>query len=183
MGSSPRVRGTCILYPFCPATLGLIPAGAGNIRPGGVLGSRCGAHPRGCGEHSRVWPLIPFWICSGRAHPRGCGEHILQRMACQRRVGSSPRVRGTLRNTLLKRQHIGLIPAGAGNISTCAEAASSRGAHPRGCGEHVSDESICPPCKGSSPRVRGTCTWSGRILSLIGLIPAGAGNMIFCWDR
>ena len=71
LGSSPRVRGTESTSPSCAARYRFIPAGAGNgtaIRTGDAPAS---------------------------VHPRGCGERIPPRSSIRRRVGSSPRVRGT----------------------------------------------------------------------------------------
>ena len=52
-GSSPRVRGTCDFPIFRFKTVGLIPAGAGNIELDSAGLGFPWAHPRGCGEH--VW--------------------------------------------------------------------------------------------------------------------------------
>ena len=70
-GSSPRVRGTFTSLAPRIRKVGLIPAGAGNIR---------------CDAASDD---------GGRAHPRGCGEHNCEAPACAPHPGSSPRVRGT----------------------------------------------------------------------------------------
>ena len=52
--------------------------------------------------------------------------------------GSSPRVRGTLGDTAMAGEAQGLIPAGAGNIVLYRLIELNAGAHPRGCGEHLS---------------------------------------------
>ena len=70
-GSSPRVRGTCLRLRVWRLCVGLIPAGAGNIRYAGSS------------------------VASYGAHPRGCGEHDILRGSLKGRRGSSPRVRGT----------------------------------------------------------------------------------------
>ena len=70
-GSSPRVRGTCVLSSCSSGGVRIIPACAGNIVP------------------SRMSLL---WIWD---HPRVCGEHINDYHAIVTIQGSSPRVRGT----------------------------------------------------------------------------------------
>ena len=99
---------------------GLIPAGAGNIFSGQQQLSFLRAHPRGCGEHY-MWPA-------------GATEA----------QGSSPRVRGTCGEAEKFFQSIGLIPAGAGNIADDTQHQSPHWAHPRGCGEHLSDMGFYP---------------------------------------
>ena len=133
---------------------GLIPAGAGNIFSGSS------------GE--RV----------ARAHPRGCGEHLSFLRVIVIRRGSSPRVRGTLPPINIHHRPPGLIPAGAGNIDLLFHWHAGFWAHPRGCGEHsiISGRVFDPG--GSSPRVRGTCVQDAATRDYLGLIPAGAGNII-----
>ena len=71
-GSSPRVRGTHLSGPQVSPTRRFIPACAGNTRPPLFFTIPTTVHPRVCGEHPKVKNLRPV------------------------RVGSSPRVRGTL---------------------------------------------------------------------------------------
>ena len=56
------------------------------------------------------------------------------------------------------KRNTGLIPAGAGNMVKAGYAARAGRAHPRGCGEHEAVALYRAGEKGSSPRVRGTCT-------------------------
>ena len=89
-GSSPRVRGTLKTALRELAGVGLIPAGAGNMRSGTPVPTARRAHPRGCGEHIGFLNIYPdFW-------------------------GSSPRVRGTCKVIILETYSPGLIPAGEG---------------------------------------------------------------------
>ena len=90
-GSSPRVRGTGHDHPQGLHVRRFIPAGAGNS------GSR------------------PSRRRSGTVHPRGCGEQRLMRRLFGCGVGSSPRVRGTVRNAEKLARLGRFIPAGAGN--------------------------------------------------------------------
>ena len=91
-GSSPRVRGTLRPPSHVYGSSGLIPAGAGNIFPSRGAFLKIRAHPRGCGEHQQADT-----------------SHFLEQ-------GSSPRVRGTCKQSVHIQQAAGLIPAGAGNI-------------------------------------------------------------------
>ena len=112
-----------------------------------------------------------------RAHPRRCGEHLRHDLDYGDTTGSSPQVRGTLLETGTQILPSGLIPAGAGNISAADTRGSARRAHPRRCGEHWARTSRTGGTGGSSPQVRGTCTTEPESGLLLGLIPAGAGNM------
>ena len=138
--------------------IGLIPAGAGNMR-----------------QEKQT-------MSSHRAHPRGCGEHRDSRVPRYRRLGSSPRVRGTSRSMERAVIRYGLIPAGAGNMSAEEALEELERAHPRGCGEHFGRIAADNSLKGSSPRVRGTCIVNLFLCLFTGLIPAGAGNMK-CRDK
>ncbi len=71
-GSSPRVRGTPLLRQSRCALRRFIPARAGNAR----------------------YPAITPPVTT--VHPRACGERSRAPAPCDRRNGSSPRVRGTL---------------------------------------------------------------------------------------
>ena len=151
-GSSPRVRGTeshllCFQHP-----VGIIPACAGN-RAGRrhALGT-CWDHPRVCGEQLIITELLMLFS------------------------GSSPRVRGTVPQTLRIGCLNGIIPACAGNssMSSCMRDASRD--HPRVCGEQWYCLMVFGLAPGSSPRVRGTGTTCLCKLDSLGIIPACAGN-------
>ena len=70
-GSSPRMRGTHLCGAPPTASLGIIPAYAGNT-------------PQSLRDSCRL-----------RDHPRVCGEHTLFSCVFARSLGSSPRMRGT----------------------------------------------------------------------------------------
>ena len=153
-GSSPRVRGTPVLIDGGVVDTGIIPACAGNTRPISAISRPC------------------------RDHPRVCGEHLEGHAAKTTGLGSSPRVRGTLRGLRRVGCHTGIIPACAGNTRVRASALRRVGDHPRVCGEHP-DAAICVfAFRGSSPRVRGTPKLSYVIRWLHGIIPACAGNTL-----
>ena len=91
VGSPPRVRGTRHRRPPRSRPLRLTPAGAGNT-----------TRSRGS------------WLTAG-AHPRGCGEHTRRTVPPPSVGGSPPRVRGTRAAAVDRRAGAGLTPAGAGN--------------------------------------------------------------------
>ena len=90
-GSSPRGRGTRWISARRLQHSRFIPAGAGNA----VALSQ---------------QSLPVTV-----HPRGCGEHQVAHLWKTLTVGSSPRVRGTLRWTYGGGKAQRFIPAGAGN--------------------------------------------------------------------
>ena len=161
-GSSPRVRGTRPHRPRWHSGQGIIPACAGNTWTEGLRPGDAGDHPRVCGEHSGE---------GGEPEPKS---------------GSSPRVRGTLRDGLGSCLHAGIIPACAGNTAYVLSAFSSSRDHPRVCGEHELPELRQAAIRGSSPRVRGTPPAQPIRLLLAGIIPACAGNTLWrvvCYVR
>ena len=151
MGSSPRVRGSRWCCSRRDMFTGIIPAGAGL--------TTC----PNCGK-----PMF-------RDHPRGCGAHTLSCVCTESKRGSSPRVRGSPSDVDITAHLLGIIPAGAGLTRRSAEQVPRSRDHPRGCGAHRSNLSRRPPCRGSSPRVRGSLDTSSSISTVPGIIPAGAG--------
>ena len=151
-GSSPRVRGTLVPNGGYIDNAGIIPACAGNTRPG-TFGRRWAwDHPRVCGEHCPSLPLDRPW------------------------TGSSPRVRGTQRGRRAWRPRAGIIPACAGNTYLLPFRAIVGRDHPRVCGEHNRNSGFVRSQAGSSPRVRGTLRVRAAGAHVVGIIPACAGN-------
>ena len=153
MGSSPQVRGTFGAANGEVESSGLIPAGAGNM------------------------VLAPRPTTAARAHPRRCGEHVLLPVGYWAVRGSSPQVRGTSVVVGSDGVASGLIPAGAGNITSVPLSVVRRAAHPRRCGEHPPGLARILMTRGSSPQVRGTSVSGGGVVERFRLIPAGAGNI------
>ena len=90
-------------------------------------------------------------------------------------LGSSPRVRGSLRLCVRLLLVVGIIPAGAGlTVPGFAKSAYERD-HPRGCGAHREQEKHIKALEGSSPRVRGSLHYLTLAEPDFGIIPAGAG--------
>ncbi len=153
-GSSPRMRGTLLAKLIAPDSKRFIPAYAGNTSIVRACPIPVPVHPRVCGEHTKAIPGVVL------------------------RVGSSPRMRGTLESKQLLKLFHRFIPAYAGNTLTSKAVDDTVPVHPRVCGEHT------PPCPniaghiGSSPRMRGTHQRLASAVSCKRFIPAYAGNTI-----
>ena len=115
-------------------------------------------------------------------HPRVCGEHTMASSGVRACSGSSPRMRGTLVQSVDAERGDGIIPAYAGNTGTMFIVESAKGDHPRVCGEHLDLHIQAVESAGSSPRMRGTRERHDRRFSRRGIIPAYAGNT-YTWRR
>ena len=173
-GSSPHVRGTCLLLAVGLEQVRFIPARAGNI-PGAdgrayeYVGSS--PHVRGTWRRHNSDPP-PGRFIPARAgnmarngttrspptvHPRTCGEHQAPPYTHSPPAGSSPHVRGTYSPPRDRRGAGRFIPARAGNMRRTWATMETWPVHPRTCGEHV----LCPRLVRCPTR----------------FIPARAGNM------
>jgi len=131
-GSSPRVRGTERFTIDSAAQERFIPACAGN-------------------SHGGPGPRIRTAV-----HPRVCGEQNMATVGRNVHFGSSPRVRGTDVEMLVRSLDNRFIPACAGNRPPRRESRPGPSVHPRVCGEQqIGSRTGIAHC-GSSPRVRGT---------------------------
>ena len=110
-GSSPRVRGTVHRRRHAHPRPRFIPAGAGNS------------------ERAILFATDP------PVHPRGCGEQTDRSLSAVDTIGSSPRVRGTVKNNWGYLHVKRFIPAGAGNRTDAWRSPTPAPVHPRGCGE------------------------------------------------
>ncbi len=151
-GSSPRTRGTQFFAQFPDLIFRFIPAYAGNAAKQTQQGEVVSVHPRVRGE--RMYARC-FSFTSG---------------------GSSPRTRGTLKNSPLLRYFFRFIPAYAGNAKSCCSAFSRGSVHPRVRGERMVKISPKAGVTGSSPRTRGTLSVSRYTNVATRFIPAYAGN-------
>ena len=152
IGSSPRVRGTGGAVLRKPPLVWFIPAGAGNSFSTAPISAASSVHPRGCGEQF---------------------QNIVQILL---RLGSSPRVRGTVSGRVFEQPVKRFIPAGAGNSFRCIFHRDHIPVHPRGCGEQITTNWRISRTLGSSPRVRGTVVSVQPDSRRARFIPAGAGN-------
>ncbi len=154
-GSPPRVRGTAVQTSSMGKVHRITPACAGNSVLRIVQATDVEDHPRVCGEQLRV-----RW-CLGR------------------KVGSPPRVRGTVVFHVSQLFHRGITPACAGNSVVSTLKLSSMKDHPRVCGEQLHVQSCLPALLGSPPRVRGTVISVFIFSADKGITPACAGNRPF----
>ena len=151
VGSSPRMRGSHDLLMHCGVEHGIIPAHAGLTFSGCAHGTPGRDHPRACGAHT-TGPEVKAW-----------------------RMGSSPRMRGSLILPWALLMRLGIIPAHAG-LTTCdLVTAIYPGDHPRACGAHDCLPWLSVPSPGSSPRMRGSHFIRQRSDFPVGIIPAHAG--------
>ncbi|KAB7789963.1 hypothetical protein F7D09_1513 [Bifidobacterium leontopitheci] len=158
-GSSPRMRGTRYIGRVGWVPRGIIPAYAGNTH--------------------RMRPVDTI----GGDHPRVCGEHLFAELTAREWTGSSPRMRGTLRQVRIPEVRLGIIPAYAGNTRSRYPAGYGYRDHPRVCGEHRETVLLAAGRQGSSPRMRGTPQLVDDADRRQGIIPAYAGNTLLLWHR
>ena len=151
-GSSPRVRGTQSAQRSRVSWRRFIPACAGNAR-----------------DQRRI-------LHADAVHPRVCGEREGFLTEIIGSFGSSPRVRGTLRQTTYAGRLIRFIPACAGNAPQISLAPPTKAVHPRVCGERYQRIRCRTEFGGSSPRVRGTPSQCNTGIQRFRFIPACAGN-------
>ena len=106
------------------------------------------------------------------------GEHSGLAKAPPTPSGSSPHARGTHAAFEKAIAATGIIPACAGNTSTCTSRGVMRGDHPRMRGEHYGDSDFVDELEGSSPHARGTHAAFEKAIAATGIIPACAGNTV-----
>ena len=75
-------------------------------------------------------------------HPRGCGEHEFLYEWDESIQGSSPRMRGAPKITIIDPKKVGIIPADAGSTRGRSCRAAECRDHPRGCGEHSTSAAV-----------------------------------------
>ena len=96
------------------------------------------------------------------------------------RIGSSPRVWGTLTIYVVRVVFLRFIPTGVGNTFHPSDGRRIESVHPHGCGEHVNLYLTIWCFSGSSPRVWGTLPWRGFRRCCFRFIPTGVGNTFLC---
>ena len=151
-GTSPRVRGKLGGRGVVAPGIRYIPARAGEARPSSSRRGAGGVHPRACGGSCRLWALKAASL------------------------GTSPRVRGKRVQDSVRIQHVGYIPARAGEAGGPHPDREEPGVHPRACGGSVRCRLAGGPRPGTSPRVRGKRAGGLGKAARIGYIPARAGE-------
>ena len=149
-----------------PAACGIIPANTGKIRS-----QRC--------DHR------PFWD-----HPREYGENTLSELVLELDAGSSPRIRGKLRNGERTLSWHGIIPANTGKIIRPPSRTEQTSDHPREYGENYALPLSSSFHRGSSPRIRGKYDTYNITIYTHRIIPANTGKMnnhsarsVAMWDH
>ena len=110
-----------------------------------------------------------------REHLHSCGEHNPTGLAIIIKMGSSPRLQGTLVAPVAERPH-GIISACAGSTCRGNSCAAAGGGHPRMRGEHAPLARLRAVVEGSSPHPRGAPVRHPRGRPEGGIIPAYAGS-------
>ena len=90
--------------------------------------------------------------------------------------GSSPHVRGALKQDVARLRTAGIIPACAGSTRSTMVFPVDKRDHPRMCGEHGRVVTVNGNVKGSSPHVRGAPAAVVVCHLVRGIIPACAGS-------
>ncbi len=156
LGSSPLARGRHGLFRWCRATVGLIPARAGQTTDSPSVGNNAGAHPRSRGAD---------------------GVYVIDSEA---RDGSSPLARGRRGSGVWELPEGGLIPARAGQTSFTHICQTSARAHPRSRGADTASGNTPSSFNGSSPLARGRRGLDSEVGAHCRLIPARAGQTWCC---
>ena len=193
LGSSPRVRGTLGYKRELLPEQGIIPACAGNTVYTPSPNKMGWDHPRVCGEHhARTLrqqiapgssPRVRGTPCPSIVRPKiegiipACAGNTAPSRIASLSIRDHPRVCGEHRELLpISVVLLGIIPACAGNTGRERSPHARVRDHPRVCGEHCELLRTRAAGPGSSPRVRGTQHVVYRHHSLVGIIPACAGN-------
>ncbi len=116
-------------------------------------------------------------------HPRACGEHGLGGGKGVKKVGSSPRMRGTQRAAGPHHWRPRFIPAHAGNTSPPRTDLPRSPVHPRACGEHKSNVVGHTGIAGSSPRMRGTLPFILGRCGISSVHPRACGEHLLVYDE
>ena len=166
------MRGKLVTDIFGILTGGLIPAHAGKTYKYRRQTGNRRAHPRACGENSRIdsnfsavcgssprmrGKLAHSGLGTGAARliPAHAGKTYQLVDALRRAGGSSPRMRGKRGRLFQTSLACRLIPAHAGKTFSTNKRDTSRRAHPRACGENAICDIDPVAQEGSSPRMRG----------------------------
>ena len=151
-GSSPLSRGILFTSDTVAETDRIIPALAGNTRPG-VISRPC-----------------------ARDHPRSRGEYFTIPILRKIFLESSPLSRGIPNSIWTSGRSGGIIPALAGNTHSVIANAFARWDHPRSRGEYCDRLPGRDLLSGSSPLSRGILPINHQTIKSTRIIPALAGN-------
>ena len=114
--------------------------------------------------------------CMTPVHPHACGERIGQPAQWVKRVGSSPRLWGTVYDSHQITQKQRFIPTPVGNGARQCMTVSSSSVHPHACGERHMIIEHFQGDTGSSPRLWGTESFHLSKMMYGRFIPTPVGN-------
>ncbi len=114
--------------------------------------------------------------CFATVHPHGCGERDISTTTGWARIGSSPRMRGTVTAQGSRHPPPRFIPTYAGNGVLLRGVSSITPVHPHVRGELGLGGLGAVFNYGPSPRVRGTVIHLSAVLHEPRFIPTNAGN-------
>ena len=109
-------------------------------------------------------------------YPHECGEHTGYILIICHFLGLSPRVWGTLTQSIRVRPTIRFIPTSVGNTCSATESFLPDTVYPHECGEHYDRDGNTVAYGGLSPRVWGTRRACPSAQSLPRFIPTSVGN-------
>ena len=151
-GSPPQVRGKLSLRAVLIVVDRITPAGAGKTKQW-----RC--------------VFVRYWD-----HPRRCGENTACATICNRHIGSPPRMRGKLVDSVNANHGDRITPADAGKTRALREQGETHWDHPRGCGENCRFPFFRVRYIGSPPRMRGKRIPNKILVFPERITPADAGK-------
>ena len=131
-GSSPRLWGTPQIRLLLPVYARFIPTPVGNTQ------------------------VTPRDIQVTPVHPHACGEHLNHGNGIHLADGSSPRLWGTRKSSIIPLRQDRFIPTPVGNTLHHRRQGKQAPVHPHACGEHFSSRISRRAMAGSSPRLWGT---------------------------
>ena len=151
---------------------GLSPRVRGSRDRGNHRADRGGSIPACAGE-----PIMQGGTKNGEGvYPRVCGGAPGTSFPVPRKLGLSPRVRGSPNPARSSAATRGSIPACAGEPRSLPWLGQPRGVYPRVCGGAHNSSSAWEVNRGLSPRVRGSLRHDWPFAGQIGSIPACAGE-------
>ena len=151
-GTSPCMRGKLFILVRCMTAPWNIPVYAGKTSP------------------------LPCAYLTSAEHPRVCGENSLILTSPVRLSGTSPRMRGKLRDSFFSLSGRRNIPAYAGKTASSACSRAMISEHPRVRGENILIGYQSRAIFGTSPRARGKQRGKRFHNPKQGNIPACAGK-------
>ena len=139
------------------APMGLSPLTRGNRMVGTENGTLTGPIPAHAGEPRHLTATL----CPGWAYPRSRGGTVCGHQCVQQQGGLSPLTRGNHGQRVEMGQHLGPIPAHAGEPDAASCCPSQAGAYPRSRGGTDFGLQGCAFLAGLSPLTRGNLSSTG----------------------